>query len=70
MNAKYNESNLETLFKGIHEKLDKIFVQTERTNGRVSSLERWRSYVAGAMAVILLFVVPIAINMAKDALAK
>ena len=63
---KYNESNLETLFNGIHEKLDKIFAQTERINGRVSSLERWRSYLTGGLAVIIMLLVPIVISFATD----
>lgn len=61
---RYNESNLETLFNGIHEKLDKIFKQTEKTNGRISSLERWRSYITGGLAVIIMLLVPIVISLA------
>lgn len=60
---KYNESNLETLFNGIHEKLDKIFEQTERINGRVSSLEKYRAYVSGALAVIIMLLVPVVISL-------
>lgn len=32
--------------------LDRIEKQTIRTNGRVSKLESWRSYIAGSLAVI------------------
>ena len=67
---KYNESNLETLFNGIHEKLDKIFAQTERINGRVSSLEKYRAYVSGALAVIILLIIPILLQYISTALAK
>ena len=37
---------------GIHEKLDTIAEQTSKTNGRVTSLEAWRSRIIGALVVI------------------
>lgn len=41
---------LETHWAELNEKLDKILSQCERTNGRVSQLERWRSWLTGGVA--------------------
>ena len=37
----------------ITEKVTAIHHHAEKTNGRVSRLENWRSYATGAMAVIV-----------------
>ena len=51
----------------IHEKIDtqieiskKILEQTQKTNGRVHSLERWRTYMLGAVSVLTAVILPIA----------
>lgn len=43
-----------TLTEAQSDDLRDIKEQTLKTNGRVSKLERWRSYLAGGMAVIAL----------------
>lgn len=45
----------------VKETLTEIRTQTIKTNGRVSILERWQSYVLGFCACISLFVIPMAI---------
>lgn len=35
------------------ETLAKVFMQVQTTNGRVSALEKWRSFISGAIAVIV-----------------
>lgn len=32
--------------------LNEVKEQTTRTNGRVSSLEKWRSYIMGALGIV------------------
>lgn len=36
-----------------------VLVQTSKTNGRVTSLEKWKAYTAGAMAVVMVILLPI-----------
>lgn len=44
---------LETRLDGIDEKLSEILQLAKATNGRVSRLERWRSYISGGVAFTL-----------------
>lgn len=48
------------------EKLDSIHTQVIHTNGRVSSLERWRDRIAGGITVLTILVIPIAIKVVGD----
>ena len=47
--------------KHIKETVIRIEKQVLKTNGRVSALEMWRSYLLGACAVMTLLLVPIII---------
>lgn len=38
--------------KAMDEKIDRILSHTEKTNGRVSKLELWQSYLKGAIVII------------------
>lgn len=58
-NEPYTNREIDAMTKDIHEKLDLILAQTTKTNGRVSSLEEWRSYVVGAVAVLVLIGLPL-----------
>ena len=47
--------------KHIKETVTRIEAQVIKTNGRVSALERWRSYLLGACAVLTMLLVPVII---------
>lgn len=68
--AAYTNRELDAKFKRVEEvitetgrdlnvTLNRIEVQTTTTNGRVNRLENWRSFQAGALAVITLIVIPL-----------
>ena len=52
------------MFGDVKKDLTEIKEQTKRTNGRVTKLEQWQSYVLGFVAAISLVLVSIAIPLA------
>lgn len=66
--SEYNHTEEQTFRTNLIATLDRIESQTIKTNGRVSKLERWQSYVLGGLSVITLMVVPIIIYILTTAL--
>ena len=54
----------------IKEKVDRLVNLNDIQNGHIASLLRWRSYVVGAVSVLIILAVPIVLSLAKTALAK
>ena len=38
--------------KSMDEKVDKLLTQVTLTNGRVTSLEKWQSYIKGSIIIV------------------
>ena len=43
-----------------------IKVQVDRTNGRVTALEIWKSFTLGGLAVIMVMIVPVVIYVVES----
>lgn len=61
--APYTSRELKELFRELKEGNDRIEAQVIKTNGRVSSLESWKNFITGGMAVLTMFFVPIFLYM-------
>ena len=64
----YQNREIREMFDDVRAALGRIEAQTIKTNGRVSKLERWQSYVIGFCAAItvgLFSLVPVVISIVK-----
>ena len=59
MNPKMSNEIIVHTLKDIQENVKEIVTQTQKTNGRVSSLEDFRAYAKGAIAVIVALLLPV-----------
>jgi hypothetical protein len=57
--TRYKNREIDTFIEGIHEKLDLILTQTTKTNGRVNSLENWKGFITGGLAIITIVIIPL-----------
>ena len=57
----YTKREMDEKFLDIKISLDRIEAQTKRTNGRVSSLENWRWFLAGMGCIIITLFIPVLI---------
>lgn len=55
----YSPREIREKWSDIANSLSRIEVQTTTTNGRVSKLEKWQSFISGGMTVIVIIVVPL-----------
>lgn len=56
---KLNNQTIRHVLGDIHTELKELKEIAQKTNSRITRLELWRSYIAGAMAVIILILIPI-----------
>jgi hypothetical protein len=56
----YSDREIEHMQEEITEKLNTIIEQLRCTNGRIKTLELWKSYQLGALSVLTALLLPIA----------
>ncbi len=61
VDKQYSNREIDLMFKEIKNQLDRIEKQTSKTNGRVSTLETWKSTIHGALIAMNVMLVPIAV---------
>ena len=61
---------IEEKFERNEQDHEEIIKQTTKTNGSVRSLQIWRGYITGAIAVIMSIVIPLFVALAKFYLEK
>ena len=58
MTQNYSDKTLDVLFQEIKDQLNRIELQTVKTNGTVANLKSWKAYITGALTAITLLVLP------------
>ena len=57
----YTKNEIDLMHTPMIDKLDEILDQTKLTNGRIGKLERWRAYITGGLAVVIIILLPLLI---------
>ncbi len=59
----YQNREIREMFNDVKIMLNRIEIQTVKTNGRVGKLERWQSYVLGFCGAVTIFLLPDILNL-------
>jgi len=59
------DQTIKEILREIQEDIKEIKTQTQKTNGRVSSLEVWRGFITGGVAILAVLVIPLLISIFK-----
>ncbi len=59
METEYSNKEIIHLFSDLKGDLLEIKVDVKKTNGRVGSLENWRWFITGGLAVVTLVLIPL-----------
>ena len=58
-NEPFSNREIKEMFGELCSKLDRIETQTQKINGRVSSLEIWKGGIVGGILVLTVIVIPL-----------
>ena len=60
-----SNQTLYVILKDLKQDIGEIKVQTTKTNGKVRSLEIWRGYITGGIAILGAILIPILMKLSK-----
>ena len=63
---KLNSQTLQHILEDIKNELIELKELAMKTNGRLTKLELWRSYLSGGMAVVILLLIPLVLKFATQ----
>mgnify|MGYP001601220359 CR=1 FL=1 len=66
MTEKLNNQTLRHILADISKDVKGLTEIAMKTNGRLTNLELWRSYLSGGMAVIIILLIPIVVKFATQ----
>jgi cytochrome c-type biogenesis protein CcmH/NrfG len=58
MDPDFSNREITEMFNDIRKGQDRIEAQTVKTNGRTTALEKWRSFITGGLAVMVMLILP------------
>lgn len=63
---KLTNQTLRHILSDIHKDVKSLTEIATKTNGRLTKLELWKSYMQGGLAVIILLLIPIVLKFATE----